>query len=195
MCIRDSASQIAAEGADIASAQVFTSASGYIIDVFTLQDEDGGPFPDGETRRLERLIKSVKDVFEQSEAPRELKSPKRGQREAAFLVQAAVDIDALASTRFTVIDVTARNRPGLLRDVARVVAEHGLSIHSAHVGSYGERVFDAFYVQTKDGQKLTDEALKETLKTHLLAILSSEEPDAPATPIRKLARARASDNF
>ena len=191
----DLASQIAAEGADIASAQVFTSASGYIIDVFTLQDEDGGPFADGETRRLERLIKSVKDVFEQSEAPRELKSPKRGQREAAFLVQAAVDIDALASTRFTVIDVTARNRPGLLRDVARVVAEHGLSIHSAHVGSYGERVFDAFYVQTKDGQKLTDEALKETLKTHLLAILSSEEPDAPATPIRKLARARASDNF
>lgn len=191
----DLAGQIASEGADIVSAQVFTSASGYIIDVFTLQDQQGGLFADGETRRLDRLIDGVRNLFERSHGPRELQPAKRGQREAAFLVQAAVDIDALASTRFTVIDVTARNRPGLLRDVARVVAEHDLSIHSAHVGSYGERVFDAFYVQTKDGQKLTDETLKETLKTHLLAILSSEEPDAPATPIRKLARARASDNF
>jgi len=76
-----------------------------------------------------------------------------------------------------------------------VLADNNLSIHSAHVGSYGERVFDAFYVQTGDGKKLTDETAKQTLKAQLLAILSSEEPDAPETPIRKLARARASDNF
>ncbi len=191
----DLAGQIAAEGADIASAQVFTSASGHILDVFTLQDGQSGPFAGGEARRLDRLAEAVRKVFDQTSPPREVQSPKRGQREAAFLVQAAVDIDALASRRFTVIDITARNRPGLLRDVAQVLADNDLSIHSAHVGSYGERVFDAFYVKTQSGGKLTDPAARDALKADLLAILSNEEPDAPTTPIRKLARARASDNF
>ena len=189
------AGQIAAEGADIVSAQVFTSASGHIIDVFTLQDEVGGAFAGGEARRLERLSDGVRNVLMQSSPAGQIQPPPRRQREAAFLVQASVDIDALASSNFTVIDVTARNRPGLLRDVAQLLAEHDLSIHSAHVGSYGERVFDAFYVQTQNGEKLTDETAKAALKANLLAILSNEEPDAPATPIRKLARARASDNF
>ena len=185
----DLAGEIAAEGADIASAQVFTSASGHIIDVFTLQDGRGGPFAGGEPRRLERLATGVRDVLERSGKPRDVQLLKGGQREAAFLVQASVDIDALASRRFTVIDITARNRPGLLRDVAQVLADNDLSIHSAHVGSYGERVFDAFYVKTQSGEKLTDSSAKEKLKTQLLAILSNEEPDAPTTPIRKLAQA------
>jgi len=76
-----------------------------------------------------------------------------------------------------------------------VLADMKLSIHSAHVGSYGERVFDAFYVQNAQGQKLGTKVRKETLKERLLAVLGREELDAPHTPARKLKRSRAVDSF
>ena len=88
--------------------------------------------------------------------------------------------------------MSGRDRPGLLSDVSTVLAEAGISIVSAHVGSYGERVFDAFYVQLPDG---FDEAMKSSLRDQLLAALGREEPDGPSTPARKLKRASAADSF
>ena len=117
------------------------------------------------------------------------------RREAAFLVQPSAQIRDDISVDSTVIDIAGRDRPGLLYEVAQCLADAGVSIQSAHVGSYGERVFDAFYVQTQKGQKLGDKALKESLRDQLLDVLSREEPEAPHTPARKLKRSRAVDSF
>ena len=64
-----------------------------------------------------------------------------------------------------------------------------------HVGSYGERVFDAFYIQTKDGKKLTDDVAKKLLHLQLIAVLERNELDGPKTPAHRLARARPADSF
>ena len=90
------------------------------------------------------------------------------------------------------IDIAGRDRPGLLHDVASLLADENISIHSAHVGSYGERVFDAFYVQLPDNYT---EARLSALKEHLLTVLQREEPDAPRTPARSLKQANAADSF
>ncbi|MEO1407085.1 MAG: [protein-PII] uridylyltransferase, partial [Pseudomonadota bacterium] len=190
----DLAGAIVGEGASIVSAQIFTSGSGEILDVFKLQDADGGPYADGENRRLRRLEKTVSEASAGNQEPPKIKSP-RGQRSAAFVVAPEVTIDAQASTNFTVIDITARDRPKLLYDIASCLSEEGFSIHSAHVGSYGERVFDAFYVTKEDGSKLTDDAAKQSLKVRLLEVLRQHEPARPKTPARELARAPAADSF
>ncbi|MEO1476008.1 MAG: [protein-PII] uridylyltransferase, partial [Pseudomonadota bacterium] len=190
----DLAGAIVSEGANIVSAQIFTSATGDMLDVFTLQGVDGEAYADGEDRRLRRLESAVTAAVAGQASSPKIK-PLRGQRRAAFLVDPDVTIDAQASMNFTVIDITARDRPGLLFDIATCLAEEELSIRSAHVGSYGERVFDAFYVTTKDGTKLTDDAAKQSLKTRLLSVLSRDEPERPKTPARELARARAADSF
>ena len=113
-------------------------------------------------------------------------------RHAAFIVQPRVTISENASQAYTVIDVSGRDRPGLLSDVSKVLADAGVSIFSAHVGSYGERVFDAFYVKLPDG---FTEDMKSSLRDQLLAALGREEPDAPSTPARTLKRASAADSF
>ena len=119
-----------------------------------------------------------------------------GRRQAAFLVHPSVQIRDDLSADHTVIDIAGRDRPALLYDVANCLADAGVSIHSAHVGSFGERMFDAFYVQTEDGRKLeADAALKESLREQLLDVLGRHEPDAPHTPARKLRRSRAVDSF
>ena len=185
------AGTIAAQGANVVSAQVYTGPSGFIVDVFILQDGKGGVFAAGDPGRLRRLEEEVRRVFTSDAPIKQIPSPSN-RREAAFLVMPQVKIDDTASADYTVIDVAGRDRPGLLHDVANVLAEQNISIHSAHVGSYGERVFDAFYVQLPE--KFTEDD-KSSLKEQLLAVLRRDEPEAPRTPARSLKQANAADSF
>jgi [protein-PII] uridylyltransferase len=185
------AGAIVARGANIISAQVFTAKSGWIVDVFVLQDENGAPFALGDTSRLKRLEEAVRFALE-GEDPIPAPKIRPNPRKAAFLVEPSVAFLEDVSAESTVIDLAGRDRPGLLADVAGVLTDFGVSIVSAHVGSYGERVFDAFYVNLPDG--FSEEA-KESLKNDLLAALGRQEPDAPSTPVRQLKRASAANSF
>ena len=185
------AGTIASQGANVVSAQVYTGPSGFIVDVFILQDGKGGVFAAGDPGRLKRLEDEVRRVFTSDAPIKDIANPS-SRREAAFLVIPQVKIDDTLSSDYTVIDIAGRDRPGLLHDVANVLAEQNISIHSAHVGSYGERVFDAFYVQLPDNY---DDARKVALKEHLLAVLKRDEPEAPRTPARSLKQANAADSF
>ena len=84
-----------------------------------------------------------------------------------------------------------RDRAGLLHALAKSLADSGLSIQSAHIDGYGERAVDAFYVQTADGQKVTDTRRINALKVGLLDALEQNEAGAPAAR-PGLRRARAS---
>ncbi|MEQ9504852.1 MAG: [protein-PII] uridylyltransferase [Hyphomonas sp.] len=191
----DLAGTLVRQGANIVAAQVFTSRGGRIVDVFMLQDIRGLPFGESDPHRLVALEKAILAALGGNPPTGGVKS-RTSRREAAFLVQPSVQIHDDISADYTVVDIAARDRPGLLHEVAEVLAELKLSIHSAHVGSYGERVFDAFYVQSDTtGAGHLSKARKETLKDRLMAVLSREEPDGPQTPARKLRRSRAVDSF
>ncbi len=190
----DLAGTLARMGANIVSAQVFTSKGGRIVDVFMLQDHRGLPYGEGDGPRLAKLEEAIRTAMG-GDVPAVAVKSRAGRREAAFLVQPSVQIHEHLSAEYTVIDIAARDRPGLLHEVAEVLAEARLTIHSAHVGSYGERLFDAFYVTPERGAPALSKARKETLRERLLAVLAREEPDAPQTPARKLRRSRAVDSF
>jgi len=92
-----------------------------------------------------------------------------------------------------VIEVSGRDRPGLLYDIARELASSGLSIRSAHVGAYGERVHDVFYVEMLSGGTMPP-AMDEDLITRLTAVLRVNAPTTLRIPAHTLARAPASFN-
>ncbi|MEO1100394.1 MAG: [protein-PII] uridylyltransferase [Pseudomonadota bacterium] len=188
------AGAIAGEGANIVSAQAFTTTGGRILDIFMLQDDEGDAFAADDERRRERLERAVLKATTEDIPPPEA-STGRNRREAAFLVRPQVQIHDDVSADATVIDVTARDRPGLLCDIASVLAQSGLSIRSAHVASYGERVFDAFYVEAEDGAALPKGEARDALRSRLLGALGRDEPKAPVTPVRALRRARSADSF
>jgi [protein-PII] uridylyltransferase len=120
--------------------------------------------------------------------------PRRGLdlgRAAAFTVAPAIAIDNEASEAATVVEVSGRDRPGLLVALTRTLADAGLSIQSAHVDNNGERAVDAFYVSLPSGAKLTDRRKIGALKQALDAVLQDVEPEATKARPR-LQRARAS---
>ncbi len=182
------------EGAMIASAQIFTGKEGRVLDVFILKEDDGHIFGRGEDSRLQRLIKHVTRAIEEGHDP--AKSPReRVGREAVFVVDPDIIFDNQGSADYTIIEVTGKERYGILYDLARAIASRGLRLNSAHAGAYGERIHDTFYIEAPDGGKLTDQGLTESLASDLLDILSRGADAAPRTPARALAQARSAESF
>jgi [protein-PII] uridylyltransferase len=89
-------------------------------------------------------------------------------RADAFRIEPVALIDNKASNRFTVIEVNARDRPALLNTLAYALFQSKVTIHSAHIATYGERAVDTFYVTDLLGDKITAPARLKTLEKRLL---------------------------
>jgi [protein-PII] uridylyltransferase len=76
-----------------------------------------------------------------------------------------------ASRRFSVVEVLAADRPGLLAALAGAIFEARLTIHSAHIATYGARAVDVFYLAGDNGRKLSGDEIAR-LKPALLAVAS-----------------------
>jgi [protein-PII] uridylyltransferase len=186
----DLASVFAAMGADIVGARVYTSRSGQALDVFYVQDAAGHPFGGDNAGALQRLTLALETAARGEHQAFEARRPWAMDRAAAFAITPIIAVDNEASADATVIEVSARDRPGLLEAVARTLAEARLSIASAHIDNYGERAVDAFYVYDEEGRKLTDARRINGLKKVMAETLADDEPAAPGRP--RLQRARAS---
>ncbi|MFL6758364.1 [protein-PII] uridylyltransferase [Sphingomonas sp.] len=145
---------LAAAGANIIDARIHTTRDGMALDNLLVLDGRGRPYSD---RRLRgRLVKSVETALSSASPPR-LPSGELQQRSAAFEVAPSVAIADRASTRTTVVEVNARDRPALLAGLAAAIHACGHTIHSAHIATFGERAVDVFYLTRADGKKLTAE--------------------------------------
>ncbi|QQQ17391.1 [protein-PII] uridylyltransferase [Brevundimonas vitis] len=186
----DLATVLAAEGADVVGARVATAPDGMALDLFEVQDGAGLPYGQAEPRRLSRLVQALENAALGRDAPAVPVDRPISARRAAFEVRPVVMIDTGASEGATVIEVSGADRPGLLADLARTLATHGISVRSAHVASFGARAVDAFYV-TDDGGSPLVESVASTVA--LRAALESVLDQAPVLPAgRRIVPVRAS---
>jgi len=155
---------LAAAGANIIDARIHTTRDGMALDNLLVLDGRGQPYSD---RRLRgRLVKSVETALTSASAPA-LPGGELQRRSAAFEVAPSVAIADRASTRTTVVEINARDRPALLAALAAAIHACGHVVHSAHIATYGERAVDVFYLTRTDGKKLTEDDA-ERLRAALL---------------------------
>jgi [protein-PII] uridylyltransferase len=96
-----------------------------------------------ERRQRTRLVRAVERALVEAEPP-PLPSAEPPRRASAFEVAPSVAIAERASSRTTVVEVNARDRPALLAALAGTIHRCGYAIHSAHIATYGERAVDVF---------------------------------------------------
>jgi [protein-PII] uridylyltransferase len=192
------AAEFAACGANVIDARVHTSRTGQALDVFALQDPTGAAFGDGREDVLQRLLDRLRAVLDPnaSRSPPVMPIPSaRGtNRAAAFAIDPLIMFDNEGAANDTIVEVSGRDRTGLLADLAKVFDEEALNITSAHIDSAGERVADAFYVRDRGGLKVQHARQLASLRQKLERVLQEAEPQDGPTLVarRKLARARAS---
>src|SRR5690606_1365620 len=181
----DLALAMAAAGADVVGARVATAEDGTALDVFELQDGAGSPYGQAEPRRLTRLLAALETAARQGGGRRPA-PPRPSPRRAAFDVRPVALIDLEESPDAAVVEVSGADRPGLLADLARVLADHGLSIRSAHIAGFGERAVDSFYVTDAEGAKPTPGPELDQLRAELERVLDRPAPagGAASAPVR-----------
>jgi [protein-PII] uridylyltransferase len=165
---------LAAARFEILGAQIITRPDGFLIDTFEGLDTDFAGEPP--ITRREAIAGNIRDVLLGRKAVESLFRNRLDPTAAPPVVvrptPPRVEIDNQSSDRFTIVEVFADDRQGLLYDITRTLFELGLSVYSARISTHVDQVVDAFYVSTQDGRKVDDEAAREVIRARLLAAIS-----------------------
>ena len=160
------AGALALVGANVVDARSYTTNDGYATAVFWIQDADGHPYEEVRLPRLRKMIQ--KTLMGEVVATEAMKSrDKIKKRERAFRVPTSITFDNEGSEIYTIIEVDTRDRPGLLFDLTRSLANSNVYIASAVIATYGEQVVDTFYVKDMFGLKYHSSAKQKSLERKL----------------------------
>jgi [protein-PII] uridylyltransferase len=164
------AGALALSGLSILTAQAFTTEDGVAVDVF---DVEGAFEEDIDEDRWRQFRTTLRKAIEGRLSLEYRVKEKRDYYPTPRVeVSIEVTIDNGVSDFFTVIEVGAPDRIGLLFDVTRTLFELQLDVHVAKVSTYGGRVIDAFYVRDVLGRKVEDAEHIEEITRALRARLS-----------------------
>jgi [protein-PII] uridylyltransferase len=160
---------------NILGAFAFTRKDGVVIDLFHCTNIDGRLTIQADmAKKLERDFAGVlagEIDLEKAYAAHverwKWRTAKGGR------VSTVVEFENDLSRESTIIDLAARDRPGLLFRVTRILSAEGLDIQSAQISTRGEMAADSFYVKTADGKKLADATTMREVRLRLKAELDA----------------------
>ncbi|MEX0818230.1 MAG: [protein-PII] uridylyltransferase [Pirellulaceae bacterium] len=167
---------LTSSGLEILSAEIHTLADGLILDRFHVSDQrfTGEPSPERlkeVCRKLEMSLSTASSdgpSFQRTWSRQADGSPEIGR------LPTRVRIDNDTSEQYTIIDIFAHDRTGLLYSISRAIFQLGLSVHGAKIGTHLDQVVDVFYV-TSAGKKVQDQDRIDEIRARLLEAISTVE--------------------
>jgi len=163
----------ASAGANIVDAQIYTTTDGNALDTIAIsreydRDED-------EARRATRIGETIEQVLEGKIRLPEVMARRVSAKTKfrPFVVEPEVIINNQWSDRYTVIEVSGLDRPGLLYQLTTAISKLNLNIASAHVATFGERARDVFYVTDLLGAQITAPTRQAAIKRALVHLLAN----------------------
>lgn len=160
---------MAATGLQVLDAQIMTRQDGLVVDSFQVVDVDyaGAPPADRRAGIAETIIRVLKGE-ESVEALMVRGSRLPTQRSVPAHRQATeVQIDNETSDRFTILDVFADDRQGLLYVITHAIFRLGLSVHAARISTRLDQVADVFYVTEGAAGKVLDPGRLEGIRRNI----------------------------
>ena len=153
-------------GFSILDARVHTASNGYALDTFQVTT---ATLP-GHYRELTHMVENdLAHAIEQGGPLPEPGQRRLSRRAKSFPVAPRVTLRPDEKAQRWLLGISASDRAGLLYLVARVLAQHHLSVQLAKVSTLGERVEDSFLIQ---GPELQSNAHQIQIETELLQALS-----------------------
>jgi [protein-PII] uridylyltransferase len=164
---------LTANGINILSAQIYTLKNGVALDILRV-NSNRGKIVDNEDK-WRRVGKTLGGVVEGRVQVHDLvRQRKRGLPYPAAQrprFSARVEIDNEISEHYTVIDLFADDRIGLLYDITRTLSKLNLAIGVSKISTKVDQVADTFYVQDVFGDKITQADKLDELRRKLFHVL------------------------
>ncbi len=160
---------MAANRINILNAEIHTTTRHVAMDIFRVNS----PFEPSLIRSgiWENFQRDLRDVLRGGKdlsvlvAKNRVSSPRR--RKGRKVLPPEVRIDNETSDFYTIIDVFADDRVGLLYDITRTLSILGLDIALAKISTKVDRAADVFYVQDTAGEKIYDEVVLDKIRRAL----------------------------
>lgn len=174
------AAALTASGLEVLGANVFTrvDAVGGAVDLFHVGDPHGGT---AAVRAKVDALRASLEALARGELDADALVRSRGRgaspwARATPAVRTEVAFDQRASDADTVVEVFAKDRPGLLFRLARTLEDLKLSIAFSRINTEGTKVSDVFYVHEMDGSKVEGRERLAEVRDRLLAAVHGEDP-------------------
>ena len=152
-------------GYSIVDAKIHTTRHGYALDSFVVFAFDA-------TQSYRDMIALIEhDIVEQLEQQPPLPAALSGRLSRLvrhFPVTPEIEIRADERGSHYLMSISAADRPGLLYAIARVLGQHGITLHTAKIATLGERAEDVFLIS---GKELAQTATLVRLEQDLLKVL------------------------
>lgn len=173
-CFSKMAGALTAKRLEIVSARIATSTEGVILDSFRVVDYDfAGAVPE---TRIDEVSNAIREVLLGKKTVTELFLSNKRHESAQTMVNpmpSRIVIDNDTSDKFTIIEVFAHDRTGLLYVITNTLVQLDLSVCVAKVATHIDQVLDVFYVTDQSGVKLNGDVrlskIKETLRSRIEA--------------------------
>jgi [protein-PII] uridylyltransferase len=173
----DITGSIAGAGFNVWGAEIFTREDGVVIDIFYLLDVKGDPVDPSRREHLDRVFddvfsgrKKVEDLIR-----RQAKRVILGQRRPPAVHPPRVRVDNDSAQSYTILDVYAHDRVGVLYEISRAISGLGLDIHLAKIATHVDQILDVFYVTDRQGNKVTDSQELEKIEATLREVLERDQ--------------------
>ncbi|QEY58263.1 [protein-PII] uridylyltransferase [Pseudomonas sp. C27(2019)] len=153
-------------------ARIMTSKGHFSIETYIVLDAAGDRIGD-DPERIQQIRSGLTAALRnpadypaiiQRRVPRQLKH-------FSFTPQITIHNDA--SRPYTIVEVIAPDRPGLLARIAGIFLEFNLAVVNAKIITLGERIEDVFFITDAEGLPLADPDLCHALQESMIAQLST----------------------
>ncbi len=172
------AGAFALAGANVVDARSYTTSDGMICSSFSIQDAERQAF---EENRLPRLKRTIDRTMKGEVLVRDgLQEKIRNRTVKPFDVPTRIIFDNESSDLYTIIEVNARDRIGLLHTLTRTLTSLHINIFSAIIATYGERAVDVFYVRDIFGLKIGIDSKQRRIETRLIEAIERANSSAKA---------------
>ena len=156
------------QGLNILDARIHPTSSGLTLLVFVASDPENAAsnrkwlLETQDALRQELLTQAVEYKPSRRMLPRVMRQ---------FSVETRINFNDEAVRGYTVMEVIANDRPGLLYNVALALHECKVKLVSAKVSTVGERAEDTFFITDRDGNPVSAGEQRQCLTERLVAYL------------------------
>jgi [protein-PII] uridylyltransferase len=167
---------LSAKGLNILGSHVYTTRSGLALEVYRVETPAGGPEEQREVwRAVESMLHAVlSGVVRIEELLRGRRRPV-GRAPVPSPRPPEVVVSNEESDFYTIVDVSAEDRLGLLYDLTRTIAQHGYEIYISKIATVMDHIADTFYLKDAEGKKISDPVRLTSLRKDLLRAARGEE--------------------
>ena len=159
--------------ANIVDAQIETTIDGIAIDTISVSRDFNDQDEDRRINKISQIIKDSLGGLLSLDIELSKKS-KNIQHEKTFKVRNKINITNELSHNSTVVEVEARDKPGLLYQITNILKETNINIKSAHIVTFGERANDVFYITNLFGEKIDSEEKLYRIRDLILSSLKEK---------------------